>query len=149
MRLARRPSRYRESSQFLNEFRNHLKKVNLERAKNARNRFWAMEHPETVLSVIIDGADHSKFGIPRFLDKSKSESGYSIKQKITGVLFHNGLGKEDVLAYLTAPDNLPASANHTVDALSRCFLFMFECRAFRCKMGKPNTLFVQLNNTAK
>ncbi len=93
--------------------------MKLERAEYAGNRLWAIEHPETVLSVIIDGADRSKFGIPRFRDKSKSESGYSIKQKITGVLFHNGLGKEDFLAYLTAPDNLPAGPNHTVDALSR------------------------------
>ncbi len=46
----------------------------------------AIENPGKFLSVIIDGADQSKFGIPRFLEKCKSEAGYSLKQKLTGVL---------------------------------------------------------------
>ncbi len=102
MGLARRPSKDRERDQVLNGFRRHLRQVKLERAEYSRNRMKTIENPGKFLSVIIDGADQSKFGIPRFLEKSKSEAGYSLKQKLTGVLFHGGLAPSEFLAYLTS-----------------------------------------------
>ncbi len=149
MALARRPSRDRERQQTLNGFRAHLRQIKLERAEYARNRMKAMDNPSKVLSVIVDGADQSKFGIPRFLEKSKSEKGYSIKQKLIGVLFHGGLGGTDFLAYLTSPENIPGGSNQTIDAFCRCFLVLLEHRAFKEKLRTPDTLYIQLDNTSK
>ncbi len=111
MQLARKAERDRERDLLLRGFRNHLKDVKQERAEYGLNRTQAIECPGDAFSVIIDGADQAKFGIPRFTEKSKSESGYSIKHKMTGVLFHVGLGKDNFMAYLTSPDTLPGGAN--------------------------------------
>ncbi len=149
MHLARKSSRDREREHLLKGFRSHLREVKLERAEYARNRLNAAERPGEVLSVIIDGADQTKFGIPRFIEKSKSESGHAIKQKITGVLFHSGLRKDDFMAYLSSSDNLPGGANQTIDAFSRCFLVLLEHRAFMHNLTQPKQLYVQLDNTGK
>ncbi len=147
--IARKTSRDEERSELLKGFRCHLRSIKLERAEYARHRIEAMERPAKVLSVIIDGADQSKFGIPQFAEKSKSEAGNAIKQKITGVLFHGGLGRGEFLTYLTSADNLPSGANQTIDAFSRCFLVLLEHRAFKQSLTKPEILYIQLDNTSK
>ncbi len=81
MHIAKTTSRDREREELLNGFRSHLNNVKLERSVYNRNRLKAIERLGEVLSRIIDGANQSKFSIARFLDKSKSESGHSMKQK--------------------------------------------------------------------
>ncbi len=104
-----------------------------------------MERPGEVLRVIIDGVDQTKLGIPRFTEKSKSESGFLRRQKPTGVLFHSGLGRDDFLAYSTSPDNLHGGANQTIGAFARCFLILFKRRSFKPNLCRPTKLYIQLD----
>lgn len=86
----------------------------------------AIENPKEVLSVIIDGADQAKFAQPRFPTNTKRETGNAMKQKVTGVLFHGGVNRGELLSFFTASDNLPAGANQTIDVFCRALFALHE-----------------------
>lgn len=102
-----------------------------------------------MLSVIIDGADQAKFALPRFPTQTKREGGHGMKQKVTGVLFHGSVLRQDLLCFFTAADNIPSGANQTIDALSRALFVLLEKREAHGIHGIPEQLHIQLDNTSK
>lgn len=105
-------------------FANHLNHVISERAEYRRVQMEATDRPNDVLSVIIDGADQAKFGLPRFHTQTKMETGQSLKQKVTGVCFHGVLQRKDFVCFFTSAHNVPSGANQTADALCRSLLLL-------------------------
>lgn len=72
-----------------------------------------------------------------------------MKQKLTGVLFHGPLNRQDFLCFLTSADNIPGGSNQTIDALSRGLFSLIEKREAQGLLNIPSELFVQLDNTTK
>ena len=63
--------------------------MNEERVTYFSNQFRARSYQNQYLSLIIDGADQAKYGLPYFFLKSKaSDKGYKLKNKLYGVLAH-------------------------------------------------------------
>lgn len=147
--LARVPSAARERNIVMSGFRQHLKTIRLERAEYARVRALATEQPNANLSVIIDGADQQKFSLPKFAVTGKRETGSAMKQKVTGVLFHGCLEKNDFLSFFTSADNVPAGANQTIDAFCRALFVLLEKRKALGNIARLSDLYVQLDNTGK
>lgn len=81
-------------------FGNHLRQIRSERAEYRLVQTMSTERPNHFLSVIIDGADQAKFGLPRFPTQTKRETGNVMKQKVTGVLFHGAVLRQDLLCFL-------------------------------------------------
>lgn len=48
----------------------------------------ACREPQHYLSMVIDGADQSSYGLPQFLHKSKEDKGHKIAVKVVGALIH-------------------------------------------------------------
>ena len=135
---------------LISAFNRHISDVKQQRAEYRRVRQMAFDRPGDVLSVIIDGADQAKFGLPRFVDKSKNERGHALKQKVTGVLFHHGLVSSDFFAVFTSRENIPGGANQTIDVMVRSLLALLKRRSLRDSFRThAKELFVQLDNTAK
>lgn len=139
--MARVPSRDREREVLRNQFNQHLKLVQLERAEYRHIQTLAAEKPKDYLPVIIDGADQAKFGLPRFPQATKRETGRALKQKVTGIVFHEGLSRQDFVSFLTSPENLLAGANQTIDAFSRALFVLMEKRSVIGMPFLPPELF--------
>ncbi len=114
-------SRDRNGEALLSGFLAHLNRAKLECAVYAGHHLYAIEHPEEILSVIIDSTDQSKLSFPKFKWKRQ--------QNLTGAFFHSVLGKEEFLAYFKLLDNLPADASQTIRAFVQCVLTLLEHRA--------------------
>lgn len=148
-RLARVTGHDREKSLLKKGFNKHLKMIHEERSEYRLVQTLAVENPREVHSVFIDGADQAKFALSRFTTIKKRETGLAMKQKVTGVLFHGGVLRQDFLCFLTSADNLPAGANQTIDNLRRAFFVLIEKREATGMTSFPQELFIQLDNTAK
>lgn len=135
--------------EHLRQFQQHLRIMRLERAEYARTRVMASEQSAEVLSVIIDGADQSNFTILKFAVKAKSDTGLAMPQKVTGVIFHGALSREDFLCFYTSADNVPGGANQTIDAFCRGLFALIEHRSASGIPSIPSHLRVQLDNTSK
>ena len=138
-----------ERSRVMKRFKAHLDFIRNERAIYARHTLQPLHSEAKALSVIIDGADQSKFGLPQFPTKGKREYGMSMKQKITGVLFHNAIGAEEFLCLFTSPPNLRGGANQTIDALCRGLFSLKEQTLNLGHSFRFEAIYIQLDNTAK
>lgn len=131
-------------------FKAHIENVMMERAAYRTIRLRAKDDPGEILSIIIDGADQAKFGVPRFRQKSKGEKGYILKQKVTGVLFNSGLGTSYLYCILTSWDNIAGGANQKIDSFCRSMFMVNKRRSMKSSMATfAKYLYVQLDNTAK
>lgn len=95
--VARCTGKEREREVLRKGFGNHLLQVRTERAEYRMVQTMSTERPNEVLSVIIDGADQAKFALPRLPTQTKREGGHGMKQKVTGVLFHGSVLRQDLL----------------------------------------------------
>lgn len=148
-RLARVEVHKTERTALKKGFDTHLKHICAERTEYRMVQNMAREKPKEVLSVIIDGADQAKFGLPRFPTQTKRETGDAVKQKVTGVLFHSGLLRQDFLSFFTSADNLPSGANQTINTFCRALFVLKEKREAHGLTTIPSVLCIQLNNTTK
>ena len=130
----------KERADVMNGFRRHLKFIRNERATYALHCLKPLKEGSKSLSVIIDGADQSKFGLPRFPTTGKRETGISMKQKVTGVLFHKAVGGEDFLRLFTSPPNLIRGTNQTIDALCRGLFALKEWTIDSAHIFSPDYL---------
>ena len=89
----------------------HIKFVNQERLAYACKRDRARMDPTRYLSVIIDGADQSAFGLPHFVTTVKSVRGHALKVKLIGVLHH---AVPNSLHLLTMTEDHETGSNHIV-----------------------------------
>ena len=100
----------------------------------------AKTHKDESLSVILDGADQSAYGVPHFAMKSKTiEAAHKVALKIMGAIVHG----RDNYAYTYLP-NIKHGSNITIEVLHRILLDQVN------KYGKlPPVLYLQLDNTSK
>ena len=115
----------------------HIALVKAERQAYYDNRTDACKDKEKFLSLIVDGADQSSFGLPHFYRKTKDTSGIKIPTKLYGVIAH-GRGSYA----FTVPPNAPTGVNLTVEIVHRVFQHVLEMEG-----RLPKTLTLQLDNT--
>jgi hypothetical protein len=121
--------------------RGHITFVRQERLSyrlRQREGIWTDE----CLSLIIDGADQSKHGIPHSCGKSHaSDAAWKLKLHLMGVIAH-GIG-----AYVfTCPANFAQGHNVTIQAL---FDVLEQIKTAKGWIHFPPTLYLQLDNTTK
>lgn len=81
--------------------------------------------------------------------KTKRETGNAMKQKVTGVLFHGAVMRQDFVCFFTSSDNLPSGENQTIAALCRSLFVLIEKREAHGLSVVPPELCIQLDNTTK
>ena len=95
----------------------HLHMVWEERLQYKKKKERAMLQPSDYLSMIVDGADQSAFGLPHFSVETKAERGHSIKVKLVGVLLH---AMQNHLRLFALTDEHETGANHIIESIHRC-----------------------------
>ena len=124
-------------SQIIADRNEHLLVIKNERQAYYNNQKRASEDRKSYLSLILDGADQSSFGLPHFFQRTKETSGMKVPMKLYGVLSH-GRG-----AYaFTVPPQAPTGSNLTIEILYRV---MKDVKQTERQL--PRTLFLQLDNT--
>lgn len=118
----------------------HLKRIWAERLSYKKNRDRAILDPNNYLSIIVDGADQSAFGLPHFTVKTKSERGHAIKVKLIGVLQHSTI---NVLRLFTMTDEHETGANHIIESIHRTLLDIQKSQAL------PRTFNLQVDNCTR
>ena len=117
----------------------HLKDVYLDKQAYYTHRDKARVNPERYLSIIIDGADQSKYSLPHFIERChKSDATENIKMHLFGALVH-GRGS---FAYLIA-DHEEQGHNATINVLWKVLVALLKGGPL------PPVLFLQLDNTVR
>ncbi len=111
-----------------------------ERREYKKKRDKAKLQPDQFLSIIVDGADQSAFGLPHFMVKTKDDRGHSLKVRLIGLLEHN---QENRLRLFTLTEEYPTGANHVIEAIHR---FLTE-RINQSSL--PRTFYIQVDNCTK
>ena len=121
-------------------FSEHVCFIKREREGYYLRRYKSITNPEDYLSIIIDGADQSRFHLPyhRVVDHS-TQGKFKIKLHIHGLLSHG----RDVMAYFCLPF-LKQGANSTIEIIHR---YISKLRNDQDKL--PPVLFIQLDNTCR
>ena len=119
------------------EHQKHCNFVRRERAKYEKNR---RADPDKVLSIIIDGADASRFSLPHFAHQSHtSAEAWQLRTHIIGAIAH----QRDTYAF-TCPSHIAQGHNVSIQVLKEVLLDI------KTKEGKlPPKLCLQLDNTTK
>lgn len=98
----------------------------------------AQKSPDDFLSIIIDGMDQDKLGIPRWTVKSKNEEKHDkLKQKLIGVKCH---GLDPPVRGYFVDAKYGSDSNVTCEVLRRIFDDIGYDKL-------PKKLFLQLDNT--
>ena len=90
------------------------------------------------MSIIIDGADQSAYGLPYFYQSSKATEGPKVRCKLYGVIVH---GRSTHLYAL--PMNYHSGVNMTVQVLHDTLTYELTVHG-----RLPPTLYLQLDNTS-
>ncbi len=118
----------------------HNELIAKERREYKKKRDKARLQPDQLLSIIVDGADQSAFGLPHFMIKTKDDRGHSLKVRLIGLLEHS---HQNRLRLFTLTEEFPTGANHVVEAIHR---FLTE----RINQGVlPRTFYIQVDNCTK
>lgn len=118
----------------------HLDYIRRERLEYKKNRDRAILEPNSCISLIIDGADQSAFGLPHFTTKVKSERGHSLKVKLVGVLQHAIKNK---LRLYTLTEEHKTGANHIIEALHRSLMDIYITKQL------PKVMYIQVDNCTR
>ncbi len=118
----------------------HIEFVAKERLEYKKKRDRAIIDPTKYASIILDGADQSRFGLPHFTTSTKAERGHSIKIKLLGLLEHC---RPNRLHLYTLTEEFETGANHIIESLYRFILVRAN------KSLLPPRLFVQVDNCTR
>jgi len=129
-----------EKRRLLKRQGQHLRFVRRERQAYENNRTEGFMQSEDVLSLIVDGADASRFSLPHFAHNSHATSAkWQLRMHILGCIAHG----RDTYAY-TIPSHIAQGNNVTIQVVHYVLLDI------KGKDGKlPRTLKLQLDNTTK
>lgn len=128
----------RSTKELVEQKRAHLSFIARERLEYKKKRDMSKQESSRYLSLIIDGADQSAFGLPHFTVKTKSQTGHAIKVRLIGILEH---AVQNKLILLTMTDDFESGANHIIEALHVCL---------NDHDGDiPSTIYIQLDNCGK
>ena len=118
----------------------HLLHIGRERVQYKMKRERAILHPNKFLSIIIDGADQTAFGLPHFVVNTKESRGHALKVKMVGLIEHCRPNK---LHLFTMTEEHETGANHIVETLHR---YLTMRKAFSTI---PRILYLQLDNCSR
>ena len=104
------------------------------------NQYNAKLSPSDVMSLVIDGADQSAFGLPYFVTVTKDTKGHALKVKLVGVLEH---GPDNRAALYTMTEYFETGANHVIEGIHRYL------NRINARNGLPKTLFIQMDNCTR
>lgn len=131
----------RISAPLLSRKRLHDSFIAKERQEYTQKRDRAKLYPNEFVSLIVDGADQTSFGLPHFTFATKNTVGHAIKVKLIGVLDH---GNVNHLSLFTLTDEFETGANHVVEAIHRTL------QSKHLSVGTlPSCLFVQMDNCTR
>ena len=124
-------------------FSDHIRMVMAERDAYAMRQILAEDDPHRFLSIIVDGADQKNYGIPHFVEASKSDRGHQLKVKIIAAMQHMKRGERH-LHLFAMTDEFATGANHIIEVIHRFF------QGKKKTHGKlPPILFIQLDNCTR
>ncbi len=118
----------------------HNEMVGRERREYKKKRDKARLQPTEYMSMIVDGADQSAFGLPHFMIKTKDDRGHTIKVRLVGLLEHNQVNK---LRLFTLTEEFPSGANHVIEAIHRFLAERINESAL------PRVFYIQVDNCTK
>lgn len=118
----------------------HVRFVEKERLIDYKKRDVAVLNPNWFSSVIIDGADQSRFGLPHFISKTKDNRGHCLKVWFVDILKHRKPNKRFLFEIA---EEYEACANHVVEVVQRLF-------SKRLRPGtQPLALFIQFDSNTR
>lgn len=118
----------------------HILDIKKERLVYTGNKNRGIKRSKEYLSIIVDGADQSDFGLPHSRERSHAtEAAWKLGLKLYGVIVH-GVG---TWAF-TCPPHIGQGNNVTIQAIWHVLL---EVVAMKGKL--PPVLYLQLDNTTK
>ena len=109
----KRKSVVRSARKMLQE---HLNMVKEERRQYSHRKERTRKQPTKYMSIVVDGADQKAFGLPHFLENSKSDRGHKLKVKCFGCLQHASTNK---LCLYIMTDDLLTGANRFIEVVYR------------------------------
>lgn len=116
----------------------HYSFIHIERGLYHEHREEARQHPDRVMSIIVDGADQNAYGLPHFEQKNKTlDGGRTQRSSLVGVLVH-GI-RCFVYQY---QDIWGHDANIIIEALQRSLKHVEKQRDL------PDMLYLQMDNAA-
>jgi general stress protein 26 len=119
----------------------HLQEVSREKLCYYTHRTKARLSPKTFMSIIIDGADQSKYDLPFWCESSHASSeAKRLKMHLYGVLVH---GRRSYV--FVSPDHEEQGQNSTIQCLWEVIVDQYFANGKKL----PNVLFLQLDNTTK
>ena len=128
-----------EKTKHLKKVADHLKEVKHEKQAYYTHRDKARREPKRFTSIIIDGADQSKYQLPHFSERChKSEAVEIVKMHLYGVLVH-GRG---AYGYLCG-DHEEQGHNATINILWKVLMDLLKDGPL------SSVLFLQLDNTRR
>ncbi|MEM9681301.1 MAG: hypothetical protein AAF901_13340, partial [Bacteroidota bacterium] len=130
----------KHTEQLLRSKKQHMDFVLRERCEYRQKAEKAKLFPSKYLSIIIDGADQSAFGLPHFCSSTKDQRGHSLKVRLVGVLDHAVINR---LLLMTLTQEYESGANHIIEAIHRYLVI-------RSADGDlPKILYVQMDNCTR
>lgn len=138
--LSKRPIQADEREGWVKELRTHTKLIFDLRVRYALRAEKAIEQPKNYLSISIDAADQSAYGIPYYYRRSHAQDGMTkVSVHLMGAIVH---GRQPFA--FTFLENIKHGTNITIECLHRIF------RRIRENEGAlPQVLYLQMDNTCK
>lgn len=118
----------------------HYDFIASERQAYKMNQDNAALNPSEYMSLAIDGADQSAFGLPHFVTVTKDTRGHSLKVKLIGILQH---GTEKSVALYTMTENHETGGNHVIECIHRYL------NSRNDQYGLPKVLCIQMDNCTR
>lgn len=118
----------------------HVRMVQAERREYQKKSDRACLYPSQFCSLIVDGADQSAFGLPHFLNNTKTTTGHSMKVRLVGVLEHAAV---KILSLYTMTEEFETGANHIIEAIHRTLMNK------SLKVRLPDIIYLQVDNCTR
>lgn len=112
-----------------------------ERLEYKKRRDSAILNPLECVSLIVDGADQSAYGLPKFVVKTKVDRGHAIKVRLVGVLQHSVPNK---LRLFTMTEEHRTGANHIIESIH---LSLTDILSEQGRLSRK--LFLQFDNCTR
>lgn len=96
--------------------------------------------PSNYMSLFVDGADQSAFGLLHFVTVTKDTKWHALKVKRVGIMEH---GVDNKVALYTMTENFETGANQVIEFVHRYL------DSKNSQVGLPNVLFLQMDTCTR
>ena len=118
----------------------HYDLVAKERQAYKMNKDKSLLNPSEYMSIVVDGADQSAFGLPHFVNITKDTRGHALKIKLIGVMEHSATGR---VGLYTMTEDHETGANHVIECVHRFI------DSKNKTTGLANVLYIQMDNCTR